>query len=345
MRSLLPFLLVCLLSHPGLLADTPAANPEKVPESTMKLLFIQPLDTTKAAAATRGIPLSSASPAEVSGGKPYRLVVLATLLNKEDISQWLVVLKLSAEAQQASDAKGAPAVTMHTSTGRSFQFLSRGVTLEINTLGPITKNAAAKVKFKEARAQLNRGYLSLGLNRNAEFFDVFKKLQNTDKTFFYDVSTKTFPPERIAEGRRSAEQYGLSEDVERSFAGSVPALIEFFNVLRQTPGTQELLWEIVDKPSPWAMLKALTGVDIQFNFDQLPYERFPMERWRLPARGDVVSLPMHLRFMGKDALRMILFTAPADAPLMPCAGIVSAIAQNPEKQDKVLSLRVIAIAP
>jgi hypothetical protein len=256
-----------------------------------------------------------------SAGQPGNSVTfLVTLKKSHQAKQWLVQLKISGltAKERASIQHGTFAITM--SGGRHFDFETDANTaLEVRTAGPFADDSAAPDE-KRARAMVGQDFLRLGLDRSCAAF------LRMDEAARKDAPKKAPPP-------------ALSEEEARAFAGIFPALATFVQEIQGTPGVDEILWAIMDKPSVWSMIRHGGKVQVTVNVDN-PAVVDPAA-WQSPDPPSY-RLPVTIGVFDQPALRCFLFVTSARPPLVASAGIVGIVAVPPSRPEDRLEIRLIA---
>jgi len=143
-------------------------------------------------------------------------------------------------------------------------------------------------------------------------------------------------------GRKLADAVKLTPAEERAFGGSVPALLSFFNIVQQTPGLNAILFDILDLPPMWSLVRHGGVNSVNFRFQPYQVAAADATPWGLPAETPVYHFPMVLELDRHPALNLTLVVTPAHPPLLACAGIVGMLVERPGDQDTCLTLRVLS---
>jgi hypothetical protein len=264
------------------------------------------------------------------------VTVLFTLTEPVGQQQWLGefrVVEMTAEEHQ----KDGETATVYTSTGSKFEFKSGSAALELRMFGPFDSGAklAAAIPEKHARMIIKTDFLGAGFDRNCE---VARRLfvQKIDLPFASSVAP--FPPARIAKDKATAESCGLRPEDERAMAATNPALGQFLSIAQHTPGLKELMFRIADSPPLWAYL---TGLSPGTFFEPLGMRALDGREWNLEG-STVYRAPFQFLLNGHPAIKGVFYFAPAQSPLLTCAGIVGLTATSPKQPENTLELRVLA---
>ena len=130
-----------------------------------------------------------------------------------------------------------------------------------------------------------------------------------------------------------------------SFTGSLPALMEFLDIVRSTPGLQEILLEVLDKPSVIDVFRHGGRADIGFNFVGGGPSPGRAMFWKDAKERELGGLAFELSVFGKPALDVALFVTAPVPPLEVGAGILAVLAWSPSKPDKVVVVRILSSLP
>jgi hypothetical protein len=143
--------------------------------------------------------------------------------------------------------------------------------------------------------------------------------------------------------RPHAEALNLTSDDLRSFSGSVPALSQFLSIVRLTPDLQDILFQVLDKPSLIDVFRHGADSSLNFNF-RLGHGAMGGQEifWPDAKHGDFGGLMFDLEVFKKPVLRVMLFVTNPRPPLMVSAGIVGIVAFSPSKPDRFVAVRVLS---
>jgi hypothetical protein len=292
-----------------------------------------------------GIRMGAATGKASPGDTLCASVTLRSIDGRLKPKQWLIRLRLA-----SLDGPGAARdVRYYTNAGDLFVFHSAVTAMDLETVGPILADSAAnsRVERRQQRINVNTDFLTLNLNRTASVLYHLHEEGIKSPGLKYDLSARPFAyPSGESEANRSKmATLGVSQDDRRSFTGSLPALMQFLDIVRGTPGLQEILLEVLDKPSVIDVFRHGGHADIDFNFvgggPSPGHEMF----WKDAEEREFGGLAFELSVFGKPALNVALFVTAPRPPLEVGAGIVAAIAWSPSKPDKVVIVRVLSSMP
>ena len=308
----------------------------------------EPMPDVLACAAAEGIPLTGidapADAADAQARAGDTLTVLITLEEPGRTRQWLASLCV-AELTEEERARPAPApLVMHSSTGAMHLFRGAPVALELVTHGPFEQRTDGRNRApgaaRRARTLVNAEHLALGLDRPCRaalrLAEVNRGRPESERGGI-GLSTQPFPAEQVAAARATAEAAGVTVDDERAFAGLMPALAGFFSVAESTPGLREIMFEIVEKPSAWSLLKRGGRVEPFFSLN-LEHVTVP------PPRADgreVYQLPVGLALNDRPALACTFEVTAPLPPLLTSAGIVTLTATPPVAEGETPPKRLV----
>ncbi len=270
-----------------------------------------------------------------------RAVVLVSLRDGDTVEQWLVDFQVAvlSEEERTNLAENPPQqMTLHTSTGRSFTFGFDPVAVEVWVAGPLKlseKNpvrAADRAKTRRARFVVNGEYLGLGLDQAAEA--ILNLADAETGRLGLEARNTEFGAEDTAANRQLLAERGLTEELEKSVVGAMPALMAFFNIAAQTPGLKEILFEVVDVPW-WKVIKSLGELSTNFHFDGFRLRRVPDS----PGR---YIIPLGVDINGATVLRTELVAGRAYAPLTTLAGITALYAGQPDGRGPRLAIALLS---
>ena len=327
-----------------LLFANPLWGAEVAPDLQARLARVPLCDALSAWARTNRIPVESIDPlVESDTIKPGDSVTaLVTLYEKGPRqTQWLLFLESVKPDPKELEENTSKTMVIYNSFGNKFEFRSAPAFVTVRILGPF--NAAegkpAKAQDRKAHFVLNQGYLGLGLDQAVAAMLRMKQ----SKTFGPMASgTAPFSEEQIAKGRKLATALMITPAEERALGGSFPALLSYFGTVQETPGLQDILMKILDRPSIWSILLhgGVNSVDFSWQLDHLGPAQ--ASSWDLPAPLSAYYLPMVLNLNKHPSLRLTLVVAPPRPPLLACGGIVGVLAEKPSDKDTYLTLRVVS---
>ncbi|MBL8756003.1 MAG: hypothetical protein JNK15_22095 [Planctomycetes bacterium] len=148
--------------------------------------------------------------------------------------------------------------------------------------------------------------------------------------------------ERIdaARGRRGhGRSVDLLADDDDPFAAATVSAMALLAVVQEDPVLAPLLWEVVDKPNLWSVVRRLGAhVLVQPMFKDARRAPSPV-----PAAGPRVHrVPVSLSVNEVAALETELLVRPAVPPFGLCGGIVAAMAWHPRHRDRMFTMVLLA---
>jgi hypothetical protein len=307
-------------------------------------IFLAPSARAVESARQAGIPVERfegfANRTEMRSGDA--LAALVTLTEDDASTQWLVYFEVDALSDEEKKRSLPKPATMYTSTGQKFEF-SGATALAIRVEGPFEaaekgkKKNSSKAPEKRARVLVNSAYLGLGFDRMAR---TEIQISKGGSGLNYGCSFQPFTSEQVALGKKAVEGFNLTEEDEKAFAASLPAMMEFFQTILQTPGLDEIARKVVDIPW-WSIVRnAGHGLDVGFAF-QPASETDPVP-WSFPASTRTYSLPFIAYLFGKPALACRLAVVEPRPPLKTTAGVIGLAAGKPDGRGPRLMIRLVA---
>ncbi len=263
---------------------------------------------------------------------------IVTLTEGTRTRQWLVSIRaVEPSAKEQADFKAPPPLTLYCNTGTTLTFKNAYAFLDLSTRGPFAERGRPDKKPGEerrARTAVNSEHLMLGFDRACRA--AIRLRENSTDGMGFSFKTSPFPPEDIPANRARADALGLTPDEERAFAGTIPALLGFFQIALTTPGVQEIMTEVLDIPF-WSVVSRGGRVDPSLDFDAKNIQR-------LPDAGDSLRyvLPMTLHLNGKPALKLSFVVSSPKPPLLATAGIVAVFAGHPRKEDRRATIEIVS---
>jgi hypothetical protein len=254
--------------------------------------------------------------------------------------QWLVYSEIVKAMLKDDLAREAKPMVLFTTLGNRLEFKSAPVMVNVRTIGPFLDSGDkknAKVEQESARFPLDKGYLSLGLDRAVAAVLKFK--ENKDHGNFA-FGPKPFNDGEIVKGRKLAEMTHITSDDERALCGSGPALLSYFDFARNTPGLQDVCLKVIDLPSVWSMIRHV-GVNANLTFQTEKFRAADAFAWGSSGNSAVYYFPMSLDLNNQPALKLTLVVTSPRSPLLECGGIVGMLAEKPGENETYLTFRVI----
>ena len=96
-------------------------------------------------------------------------------------------------------------------------------------------------------------------------------------------------------------------------------LRSFFSIVEHTSGLEKILFQLVTLPSMWSMVWHV-GVQADLQMPAGPIVARNGETWGLHTTNSAYYVPMTLKLNKQPALNVTLVAAPAQPPLLTCAG-------------------------
>jgi hypothetical protein len=340
------FLLLLLL-----VASAGSAAPA-TPSTVLELpTDLQPLPMVVTFATTHELPLDGfedlAESREAKAGD--KVIALVNLEKKGKATQWLIAVQIGVLTVEEMNAETPPPMTLFTSTGRHLEFSHSPVALELTTYGPFEaeagRNKTSKVERKHARSLVNAQFLALGLDQvcraGLRLAEVASKSERSEKSGL-GFSSSAFSEKEIEVGRAWAETMGITETDERALASMMPALMAYFHVAQSAPGLQEILGEILNKPSlAWSFLRSGGKLEPYFNANTNNLTTLDPGAWQIPGKL-VYGFPYVLSLNAKPTLNCALAVTEPKPPLLACAGIIGLTAEPVKPDGRRLAIRVLA---
>jgi hypothetical protein len=314
-------------------------------QSAEKLKPVPPCATLIAAAQANDIRLDQIEePSHADRLDPGDSVsALITLFDKgRPRSQWLVYLEVVAANPAEQKQKAQPPMVLYSSFGGTQKWVSVPAFVIVRTLGPFVDSARrtnpARAPEKTARFALNKGFLSLGFHHAAA---VFHRLEAGSIRGTWRVRHSPFPEAELAQGREMAARAKITPAQESGLLGAIPALLSYFEIVQHTPGLSDILYDLVDLPSAWSMIRSggIKSVGIGFVKGSAPTSP---ELWGLTESARVYQLPVYLDLNNHRALNLTFVVTSPTPPLLSSAGVVGLLAEKPDDPQKYLTLRVLS---
>jgi hypothetical protein len=255
--------------------------------------------------------------------------------------QWIVYSEIVTPGPKDDIGKKEQPVVFYTTLGNKLEFKSAPVMVNVRTAGPFVEAAEKrkpKVEEESARFPLDKGFLSLGLDRAVAAVLKFKD-NNEHGNFVFGL--KPFGESEIAKGRKLAEMTHITSDDERALCGSCPALLSYFDLVQHTPGLQDICVKVVDMPSVWSMIRHV-GVTANLTFQTEQFRAADSFAWEPAGNAPAYYFPMMLELNKQPALKVTFVVTSAKPPLLGCGGIVGMLAEKPDEKETYLTLRVIS---
>jgi hypothetical protein len=257
-------------------------------------------------------------------------------------TQWLVYLEVVAPDTKESPQKPPPPMVLYSSFGGTQTCVSVPAFAVVRTLGPFVESAKrgkpGKAPEKTARFTLNKGFLGLGLHQAAA---AFRSLEQGSIRGTWTVRHKPFSEAEVAKGRELAARLRITPDQERALIGAIPALLSYFEVVQNTPGLSDILYEVVDLPSAWSLVRNTGIKSVGLRFEKGVGESSAAS-WQLPESSLIYHFPMVLELNEQPALNLRFVVTSPNPPLLACAGVIGMLAEHPVNNEKYLTLRILS---
>jgi len=255
--------------------------------------------------------------------------------------QWIVNSEIVTPGPKDDLGKKTDSVAFYTTLGNKFEFKSAPVMVNVRTIGPFVEpgdKRKPKLEEQSARFPLDKGYLSLGLDRAVAAVLKFKDNKEHGNFVF---GSKPFSESKIAKGRKLAEMTHITSEDERALCGSCPALLSYFDLVQHTPGLQDICVKVVDMPSVWSMIRHV-GVTANLIFETEQFRAADSFAWEPAGNAPVFYFPMLLELNKQPALKVTFVVTSPKPPLLGCGGIVGMLAERPGEKETYLTLRVVS---
>jgi hypothetical protein len=255
--------------------------------------------------------------------------------------QWVVYSEIVAPAPKDDLGKTDKPMVLYTTLGNKLEFKSTPVMVNVRTVGPFVETGdkkKPKVEEESARFPLDKGFLSLGLDRAVAAVLKFKENKQHDNFAF---GPKPFSDSEIAKGRKLAEATHITSEDERALCGSCPALLSYFDFAQHTPGLQDICFKVVDMPSVWSMIRHV-GVTANLTFQTEKFRTADSFAWEPAANVPLFYFPILLELNGQPALKVTFVVTSPKPPVLGCGGVVGMLAEKPGEKDTYLTLRVVS---
>lgn len=255
------------------------------------------------------------------------VVALITLWAKGGQKQWLVQFEIEPmTAEEKKNAKSQFSVSMDVGGEDGKWEFSAAPTLamKIRALGPYvtlpyaTATAAKFATDKTSRTLINEEYLSLGLDRACRV-----------------------GVENQRAGKNASDAKDLPKADKKAVAGSYVSLFQFFILAQEIPGLKDIMWDVMDLPSVWSMVKGLGKISMGFNDGGSSTVELDPAGWGLPARP-LYRFPFGLSINGKPAVHSMFFVMAPEPPMLTTAGIVGFTANSPSHKERRVLVQIVS---
>jgi hypothetical protein len=255
--------------------------------------------------------------------------------------QWIVYSEIVPAGPKDDIGKKTDPAVFYTTLGNKLEFKSAPVMVNVRTVGPFVEPAdkrKPKVGEESARFPLDKGFLSLGLDRAVAAVLKFKENKEHGNFAF---GPKPFSDREIAKGQKLAEATHITSDDERALCGSCPALLSYFDLVQHTPGLQDICFKVVDMPSVWSMIRH-AGVTANLTFQTEQFRAADSFAWESSGNTPAYYFPILLELNKQPALKVTFVVTSPKPPLLGCGGVVGMLAEKPGEKETYLTLRVVS---
>ncbi len=255
--------------------------------------------------------------------------------------QWIVFSEIVTAGPRDEIDKSPKPMVFYTTLGNKLEFKSAPVMVNVRTVGPFVEpgeKRKPKVEEENARFPLDKGYLSLGLDRAVAAVLKFKENKEHGNFVF---GPKPFNDTEITKGRKLAEVTHITSEDERALCGSCPALLSYFDFAQHTPGLQDICFKVVDMPSVWSMIRHV-GVTANLIFETEQFRAADAFAWESSGNTPAYYFPILLKLNNQPALKVTFVVTSPRPPLLGCGGVVGMLAERPGEKEPYLTLRVIS---
>jgi hypothetical protein len=205
---------------------------------------------------------------------------------------------------------------------------------------PAQRKAALKDgKDVSARLTVNADFLRLGFDRACESVLLVRQALKGQPEFKWDISAKPFPPDVVARERARGEPLGLTSERQRAFAGTIPALQEFWRLASRTPGLQDIVKDVADLPW-WAIIRS--GGEVKTKLKPKFAAVGTIKLADLPNYPMGYTFPFDVEINGEVALSCSVLAISPRPPMLAAAGILAIAAQAPGGQGPHLMVQISA---
>ena len=225
-------------------------------------------------------------------------------------SQWLLRLDVLTEESQEMQQS----MTLDSIDGRKFTLRSGMTLLAVCVHGPFTEDSVGNVPSSATVVTVPAAFLREGLAGACEV-----GLHNW----------------RLLESRESAAVSKVSDADLRTYCGGFATLVAFLQLVKDNDVLSSVLWKVIEKPSPFAVL--LAGLSISLGIDP-HFQAIEIVEHPLHGVERGYRLPVDLRINDTPALRMELLVVKPDVPMQICGGIVAIEGRHPTRPSRRLSM-------
>jgi hypothetical protein len=271
------------------------------------------------------------------------LTFLVSLRDGKELRQWVLAAKTVELTEQEARMPAPKAYHRYSATGTELKFEGRRTGIEMVLVGPMVpgqgEDSVFKPEVKRRRMLVNADYLELGFDA-ACAASLAMRVENDKRApadrFKTKIGDKPFPPEVTKVERALADEVGFTPERERAFFGSMPALLEFFDLIMKTPGLQDILKEVIDV-SWWSLMTSGGKTQVRLEYIQSYIQKLADLRPDLPQ----YAFPLVVRVNNQPAMAVMLIVTQPKAPFGTTAGVVGIHAGRPYDDERQLTVRLI----
>jgi hypothetical protein len=278
------------------------------------------------------------------------ITALVTLIKGDDVSQWLVRMTCVELNDAEKKRPLAKPQRLYTSLGTEVVFQEQRAAMSIRVLGPYHKvndfkdPAQRKAALKDgkdvsARLTVNADFLRLGFDRACESVLFARQTLKGQPALNWNIAAKPFPTEIVAKDRDRAESVGLTRERQRAFAGTIPALHEFWRLASRTPGLQDIVKDVADLPW-WAIIRK--GGEVKTKLKPKFAAVDTLKLVGLPNYTVGYTFPFEVEVNGEVALSCSVLAVSPRPPMLAAAGILAIAAQAPGGKGPHLMVQICA---
>jgi hypothetical protein len=283
------------------------------------------------------------------GDEETALIVLRSFDGSLKPTQWLTRLRLAAPDPKAAAAMKETDFTLYTNPGGSLTFQSAVMKMGLETLGPVLVSSPENLalEVQERSLFVKTAFLEVNLNRTADvlYRNHLHQENHPGTSYVLSAQNRPFSADQLKATEKNTAFLELSPADLRSFFGAAPALAQFLQIVQHIPELQNILLQVLDKPSIIDVFRHGASNAINFALEgggsSLGQELF----WPAGKKTEFSLLVFNLEIYGKPALTIACYVTSPRAPLEVSAGIVGIVAFSPSKPDKVVLVRVLASRP
>jgi len=185
--------------------------------------------------------------------------------------------------------------------------------LTVRTIGPFFPDGGDDPVEKPARVLLSSDFLKMGLAAGTQ-----------------TVLDRTIP--------ENGEPAHLTDEEARTVGSRFVAMFEFLKMVRRTPGLNDLLAEIIRRPSLFSLIRHR---GVRADFKMHGEALVPASAW--PQHDQpIYRFDLETRLNGRLAMNSILVVSEPRPPLLPTAGLLGLMSTPPYHRDLRMDLELLA---